>query len=316
MPYITLRRSTIALLLASSLALALIPLALILQLYVIPILRGAMPRELEWEVLVGNVKMPWSITLYTLLASTLIACLTPTAVVEYLNRRYGDAVERELPSFFKGLAEGVRAGMPLIRALEMTARATRGPLGREMLSVVATVEMGSSLGEALERLVDRVRLASLKRAATLIMVAYESGGRVAEVLDAAAEMYGMIRSYEEEKRTSIAPYAWTVYISLLLFLLISTVILVGFITPLYSFRGVTELLAQPIAPSLFKAIFFISSFMEALLGGLVVGKMRIGSVKSGLIHAVLLSTLIVAYFNVLEVYEPLLVRFFMPQPTG
>lgn len=310
MPYITLRGRKLILLTAISLVLSAVPLAMLLEYYLMPLLLYGKLGDAVWCRLIGNISMPWSRGLYTLLAALITAGLTPYAVVEYLNRRYADAVEREMAGFFKGLAEGVRAGMPLIRALEMAAKAASGPLGREMKAVVARVEMGGSLEEALARLLERVDVPSLRRAATLIMVAYESGGRVADVLDAAAEMYGMIRSYEDEKRASIAPYAWTVYISLAVFLLISTIVLVGFVEPLQRLH-IPILLASPLSPSLFKAIFFISSFIEAAFGGLVVGKMRGGTLKAGLLHSVVLMVLVTLYFNLLDLYlEPLLKGMF------
>ena len=306
MPYIVLRGRKLLLIAVASATLSAAPLVILLECYVLPFLMHRKFGDVTWHQLMSGISMPWSRNFYTLLAALVMACLAPYAVVEYLNRRYVDAVEREMASFFKGLAEGVRAGMPLIKALEMAARATSGPLGREMRAVVARVEMGSSLEEALAKLLEKVDVPSLRRAATLITVAYESGGRVADVLDAAAEMYGMIRSYEDEKRASIAPYAWTVYISLAVFLFVSTIVLVGFVEQLQRLR-IPALLASPIPPQLFKAIFFISSFIEAAFGGLVVGKMRGGTIKAGLLHSVILMGLVTLYFNLLDLYiEPLL----------
>jgi pilus assembly protein TadC len=297
MPYIEVRGRGAALLAALSAALAAAPAALA-------------ARALDsavWVDLVRGLSLPWSSELYLFASLAAAALAAPYAAVSFVNRRYVEAIERSLPAFFEGLEEGVRAGMPLVRALETAAKAVGGPLAREMLAVVARVEMGDTLEGALSGLAKRIPAPALKRAASLVLVAYESGGRVGEVLGAAAEMYGMLRSYEEERRATMAPYAATVYVALAVFLVVATVLLLVFIEPLAKLGGAAAQLLTPIPSPLFKATFFLAAAVQAVTGGLVAGKISRGTVKAGLPQAVVLLVAVAAYFYALEKFvEPAL----------
>lgn len=299
MPYILIRGRWLLLLTAVSAALSLVPLALLVILW----------EEWTWEVesfeLLRGLNLFWSISVYDLISLIPICAIAPFAAVQYMNGRYVDAIERSMSSFFKGVADGVRSGMPIVKSIEISARSIGGPLGREILGVVSAVELGSSLEEALESVLSRVSTPGLKRAVNLLITAYRSGGRVADVLDAAAEMYGMIRSYEEERKASLAPYVWTVYIALAVFLIISTILIAVFVTPLYKLKGTAFF--TPLPPPLFKATFFFASLVQAASGGLVAGKIGKGTVKAGLIHSLILMLTVIIYFTMLEVWlEPVL----------
>ena len=260
-----------------------------------------------WVELAPELELPWSSELYLFASLAASALAAPYAAVSFANRRYTEAIERSLPAFFEGLEEGVRAGMPLVKALETAAKAVGGPLAREMLDVVARVEMGDTLEGALEGLAKRIPAPALRRAASLVLVAHQSGGRVGEVLGAAAEMYGMLRSYEEERRATMAPYAATVYVALAVFLLVATVLLVVFIAPLEKLGGAAAQLLTPLPSSLFKAVFFLAAATQAVAGGLVVGKISRGTVKAGLPHAAAMLAAVAVYFYVLErLIEPML----------
>jgi len=294
MPYISPKGRNLAILAALSAALGSAPLAVLAALW------DVVAAEITYAELVRGLQLPWSITLYALLGSSLPLALLPVAVVLWLNQRYVDALSRQLPTFFKGAADGVRAGMPLTRALEVSARAVGSPLGREMLEALALVELGLSLEEALSRLTQKVPEPALRRAASLLVAAHKSGGRVADVLDAAAEMYGMLRAYEEERRAHIAPYVWVAYVALAVFLLSATIITSVFVEPLHAV-SIPGLLSPP-PPQLFKAVFFLSAYIQAAAGGIVAGKISRGTVKAGIPHSAIMMIAVTAYFTLQELY--------------
>ncbi|MEM3138110.1 MAG: hypothetical protein QW760_06285, partial [Thermofilaceae archaeon] len=63
----------------------------------------------------------------------------------------------------------------------------------------------------------------------------------------------------------------------------------------------------PLPPPLFKAVFFFASFVQAVSGGLVAGKMSKGTVKAGLFHSLILMSTVIVYFTLLEIWlEPVL----------
>jgi pilus assembly protein TadC len=295
MPYIEVKGRSAVLLAALSVAMAVSPAVLAVRAL----------DSAVWVELVEGVDLPWSSDFYLFASLAVAALAAPYAAISHVNRRYVEAIERSLPAFFEGLEEGVRAGMPLVRALETAAKAVGGPLAREMLAVVARVEMGDTLEGALEGLVKRIPAPALKRAASLVLVAYQSGGRVGEVLGAAAEMYGMLRSYEEERRATMSPYTATVYVALAVFLVVASVLLAVFITPLERISGYAAQLLTPLPSPLFKAVFFFAAAVQAVAGGLVAGKISRGTVKAGLPQAIIMLVLVAFYFYMLEKFiEP------------
>ena len=297
MPYVEVKGGVKALLAALSIALAVIPAALAIALL--------SSRELVTVEIAPGLTLAWASDVYFLFSLSAAAAITPYAAVSFMNRRHVEAIERRLPAFFEGVEEGVRAGMPLVRAVETAAKSVGGPLASEMLTVVSRVELGDTFEGALEGLVKRIPAPALKRAASLLLVAYQSGGRVGEVLGAAAEMYGLLRSYEEERRATMAPYAYAIYVSLIVFLLVATILLLVFIAPLEALGREAAQLLTPLPPPLFKATFFMAAAIQAFVGGLVAGKISRGTVKAGLPQAVGMLVAVAAYFHLLEVFlEP------------
>ncbi len=294
MPYVPLKGRNLAILAALSAALGSAPLAVLAALW------GTAAAEITYVELVRGLQLPWSITLYALLGSSPPLALLPVAAVLWMNQRYIDSLSRQLPTFFKGAADGVRAGMPLTRALEASARAVSSPLGGEVLEALALVELGLSLEEALSRSTQKIPEPALRRAASLLVAAQKSGGRVADVLDAAAEMYGMLRAYEEERRAHIAPYTWVSYVALAVFLLSATVITSVFVEPLHAV-SLPGLLTPP-PPQLFKAIFFLSAYIQAAAGGMVTGKISRGTVRAGILHSAVMMAVVVIHFTLQELY--------------
>jgi len=295
MPYVAFTRRNVLLIATVSIALAAIPLALAAAL------RHRFLAPAKAELLPG-IYVPWSVELYSLYASSIILLLTPMAVALFLNDRYRESIDSELPSFFKGVAEGVRAGLPVVKALETAALACKGVLRSEILSATAKVELGIPLDQALLQLAHKVKLPSLRRAATIIITASQSGGHSAEALDAAATMFGMLRSFENERRAVIAPYAWTVYLALIVFLVMASLISYGFMEPMAKLPGASSIFKFQVSPEQFKVFVFIMSLIEAMLGGLIVSKLRTGRLPSGLIHSLVLCSLVMLYMYLSETF--------------
>ncbi len=231
------------------------------------------------------------------LLATLLA-LAPYAVISYFNDRYIDDIERMLPDVFKALAEGVQAGLTLPYAVGDVGKRGYGVLGKLLNMVAARMALGLSFESAIDATLTRFEIPSLKRAAKILKIAYESGGRTFEVLDTAARVYGLLWSYTYERRTSVRQYVMTIYASLLVFLFIGMILIEAFFIPLTTlqkaqpvpiFRGLVEV-------PVYKAVILYTAFIEALLGGLIAGKMARGSIRSGAFHIVAQLFIVIAFF--------------------
>ncbi len=228
-----------------------------------------------------------------------IASLLPYSIVSYLNDRYVESIERTLPDVFKALSDGIRAGMTLPHAVEETGRGGYGPMGELLKKIAARASLGLDFKEAVDKTVEGIEVPSLKRAARVLKIAYESGGRTFEVLDTAAKVYRLLWSYVYERRTSVRQYVLTVYASLLIFLVIGMVLVKVFFEPLAVMGGTLGgmLFVGVANPALYKAVVMYTAFVEGILGGLIAGKMSRGTVKSGVPHIVAQLAIGYAFFS-------------------
>lgn len=299
MRYIVLKGRALVLTVALSLVIGTLPLVAAAALWTLT------EGNALYAELVAGLELPWSLPIYALLGLAVPLALTPAAYVHYVNARYVEALSRQLPTFFKGVADGVRAGMTLERALAASAEAVGDPLKSEINSILAAISLGVPFRDSLRQAAERVPHPVFTRMTSLIAVAYESGGRVADVLSAAAETYGMLRSFEEERRARVAPYVWVTYVALAVFLITATIITAVFVEPLYAMEAPG--FVSPPPPHLFKSVFFISAYTQAIFGGLVSGKISRGTVKAGVTHVIAMALIVVAYFYVQEnLLEPIL----------
>ncbi len=292
MPYIYMTKTRKILLAGSSVSLWFISLVVYLMA------TKTSPKEIFYYVPRAGIYFPISenFNIGVLLAT--FTALIPYAVVSFFNDRYVDDIERTLPDVFKALAEGVQAGLTLPYAIRDVGRRGYGVMGRLLNMVAARMALGLSFENAVDATLAKYEIPSLKRAARILKIAYESGGRTFEVLDTAAKVYGLLWSYTYERRTSIRQYVMTIYVSLLVFLMIGMVLIEAFFKPLAMlqktqsipiFRGLMEIL-------IYKAVLLYTAFIEALFGGLIAGKMSRGSIRSGALHIAVQLLIVIAFF--------------------
>ncbi len=295
MPYIYLDKNKKVLVISISLVLSIIPL------FSLPLFTSEILKSIRFIGL--GIIIITSLKFNTIISLSLILGMLPYAIIDFFNRRYLDAIDRDLGPFFKGLGESIRAGMTFTESLENISKVIFGPLSRELKKIIVQVEFGSTLEEALERFAERIRLPSIQRAVIILMTAHESGGKVVDVLDTAAEMYNMMRVYEEEKRTIINPYAWTIYIAIFIYLFISFILIYAFFIPLkYMTAKGALFVSATLDVESYKTILLYSSILEALIGGLIVGKLKTGKTMSGLIHCIIMLAIVILFYNTMDIF--------------
>ena len=294
MPYIHLDKKLKITIYSVSLVLAILPFMLI-PLYINEIISSI-------RVIGFGIILVTSLKFNTIISLSLILGMLPYATIDFLNRRYVDAIDRDLGPFFKGLGESIRAGMTFIEALENISKVIYGPLSSELKKIIVRVELGSTLQDALEDFAKKIRLPNIQRAVVILITAHESGGKIVDVLDAAAEMYNMMRVYEEEKRTIINPYALTIYIAIFIYLFISFILIYVFFIPLRYMAAKGAIFASlSLDVSSYKTILLYSSILEALIGGLIVGKLKTGKTFSGLIHSIIMLGIVIIFYNIMDI---------------
>lgn len=294
MPYIELNTARKALLVSIGITLALIPASLIPLMF----LREAV---LSLKPIGMGIRIFTSIKVNILLTLSLLMIILPYTIVDFLNRRYIDMIDKSLPVFFKGMSEAIRSGLTFIEALRHVSLTLGGPLSREVNKALVRVELGGSLEDSLELIIKRIRLPTLQRAVVVLRTAYESGGKVMDVLETAADVYARLREFKEEKNVVINPHSVTIYIATLIYLFLIFVLLYAFIYPIGRLSGAAQFIGT-IDPEIYKAIFYYSAVIEALFGGLIVGKMKQGQISGGLIHVVIQLFIVIIFFWVMDMY--------------
>jgi flagellar protein FlaJ len=248
---------------------------------------------------VGGVYVVTSTRVNVVLTLCVALALVPYTVVEYLNRSFVDRVNRELPELFKGLAEALRSGLTVTESLRHVAETFGGETGNILKNAVMLVELGLPLPQALERSTSRFKMPTLERAASIISTAYESGGRVIDVLETSSQIFDALRAYEDERLTALRPHMVTIYVATLLYVILALTILYVFVIPLSKLQGIPGAIGK-IDPGVYTAIMYYAGVMIAFFGGILVGKMRYGKASAGLVHSVIQLSIVVLSFYLAE----------------
>jgi flagellar protein FlaJ len=241
----------------------------------------------------------------TLVFGLLIALIFP-AIVEFNNYRWGRQVDKNIPRLLRDVAEAVRSGVTLPRALEEASQREYGPISKELEHTTSMFILGASWENSLISLAKRLRRPAALRLSTILIEAHQTGGKMIEVLDASVNLFSNLDEYKEEQYTNMRPYMVTIYMATIIFLIIAYVVLHQFLNPLHVASAVTEakesgLLVGVLDINYYTSILFWASIIESIFAGLIAGKIGDGSLSAGLRHSVTLTMITLAFFNILSV---------------
>ena len=240
------------------------------------------------------------------IALTLLIAILPPSIVEFNNIRWLRSVDRNIPLLLRDLAEAVRSGETLVRALEEAAKRDYGPVSMYLERAMVRLSLTSDLEASLRWMGEKLVRPSAMRMATILIEASESGGRIVDILEAAVSLFNQIAEYRDEREAQTRPYLLLAYMGSIVFMVISYVILFQFLAPLSTAAETPEMMGAPIIQnvldiSYYKAILFWASVMESIFGGLIAGKISGGRLAAGLIHSSILLAVTIAFFNVFTV---------------
>ena len=117
---------------------------------------------------------------------------------------------------------------------------------------------------------------------------------------------------EKSRRSSLAPYIYTVYIAFFVFLAIALLLSVNFVpeiekikagfdtkTPTPSGQSSPELFSaiKNFDPVLLKSMMYNMAIIESIFGGLTVGKISSGNYISGIKHVIMMLIITVVSFT-------------------
>lgn len=261
----------------------------------------------------------------------------PYGLYSYFRDRAYSQMEKEFPAFLRNLSESIKSGMSMPEAFRQASRTNYGRLDAEVERASHQVSWGIPFPEVMNRLAIRVKGSDLiRRSVYILLQSYESGGNIAETLDAIAANTSRIKEAEKEKQAVLIQQVYVIYAIHFLFLgIIITLYLLlsGFLLEIgstsastgdaagVSFGSVQNFcgpgsIAQPICSicplfglgdageriCYYKSLFLLMILVEGVMNGIVAGEVLSSKISAGIKHSVLMGFLgIVIYVLALNV---------------
>jgi tight adherence protein B len=136
-------------------------------------------------------------SLSALVLAVSLGVALPAMILIHLRSRRAAAIARQLPDGIDLMVRSLRAGHPLNSAFQVIAREMPDPLGTEMGVIGDAITYGDDLTDAVTAFADRVGIEDARYLAVAINIQAGTGGNLAHVLEALAqvirERFAMLR---------------------------------------------------------------------------------------------------------------------------
>jgi len=238
----------------------------------------------------------------------ILAGIVPLTLLQLRDVHRKDSIDRNLPLFLLALTSAVQSGANLIKAIEHTADRNMGALTPELKNLRANISWGMPMDEALENFANRTGTRMSRRIIILLEMAINVGGDIANNLEMIQKHVTELQNIEKERKSSLAPYTYTIYIAFAVFIGISVILSTQFFSEIANVQvllkesvvqgqsGMFSSLADLDIGGLDK-ILFNMSIIQAVFGGLAAGKIGSGNYVSGIKHIVIMVIMAVIAFN-------------------
>jgi len=236
-----------------------------------------------------------------------LAMIVPLTMLQVKESQRKDSIDRNLPLFLLALSSAVQSGANLIRAIETTAERNMGSLTPELKNLRANLSWGMPVEDSFQNFANRTGTKTARRVTVLLEMALKIGGDIRTNLEMIQKHVTELQNLEKERKSSLAPYTYTIYISFAVFLGIAVILSSQFFS---QFEEVQQLLSK--APgtnggaffssikdvnfSALNQILFNMSIIEAVFGGLVAGKIGAGTYVAGVKHIIVMIVMAIVAF--------------------
>jgi len=236
------------------------------------------------------------------LALSLLIMMGGPAILEWSNTRYIKSVEENLPLFLRDITNMVHSGVPLMFALENASTKDYGPITKPLRRAMNRIYVTSDIEGSLIWLGDQLVIPSAKRLTSVLIEAYNTGGRITDILESSLEIFTVLTKHNSEREGLTNSYIYVVYLGTGVFLIICWVLLTKFLAPLSELTLDPNMQASGLVSSFFNlnyywAILFWAAVIEAIVGGLLGGKIKYGRLSKGLSFASFMIWITVVFFN-------------------
>jgi len=233
--------------------------------------------------------------------------IVPITLLHLKETQRKDNIDKNLPLFLLALSSAVQSGANLIRAIETTADRNMGPLTPELRNLRANISWGMPIEDAFDNFAERTGTKMSRRVSTLLEMSLKIGGDIRANLEMIQQHVTDLQNLEKDRKASLAPYTYTIYISFAVFLGISVILSSQFFSEflviqkmLIDSPGITDggMFSSIINMDIeaLNSILFNMSLIEAVFGGLAAGKIGSGNYVSGMKHIIIMIVMAVAAF--------------------
>ena len=234
--------------------------------------------------------------------------IIPLTIHQLKEVQRRDSIDRNLPVFLLALLSSVQSGANLIKAIEQAGDRNLGALTPELKNLRANISWGTPIEEAFENFATRTGTRVSRRVTVLLEMAMKIGGDVSENLEMIQKHVSEMQNIEKSRKSALAPYTYTIYISFGVFLAVAVLLTTSFFTEIEKVQdgllaagsgteGLFGSLASMEIEKLESALFNMA-IIEAVFGGLAAGKIGAGSYVAGTKHVVVMIVIAVIAFNI------------------
>jgi len=234
--------------------------------------------------------------------------IIPLTIHQLKEVQRKDNIDRNMPVFLLALLSSVQSGANLIKAIEQAGERNLGALTPELKNLRANISWGIPIEDAFEHFAERTGTRVARRVTVLLEMAMKIGGDVSENLEMIQKHVSEMQNIEKSRKSALAPYTYTIYISFFVFLAVAVLLTTSFFTEIEKVQdgllasgsgtdGLFGSLASMEIDKLESALFNMA-IIEALFGGLAAGKIGAGSYVAGTKHVVAMIVVAVIAFNI------------------
>ena len=237
---------------------------------------------------------------YLIFAS--IIAMTPFSIDRFFWRREKKKNEEDFSQFLFKLSELMRAGIDPIKSVVELSKSDLGSIKKHITLAASALVLGHSFEEGMKKTSASLKSELISRYIDLVVQASYTGGSVSNlILKASEDMRSMIM-IEREMRGNLQQYVMIFYFAQLI-LIVMVYILSTQLFPFLTDSGMKALFGGAgIGDLNYKQGFFHLLIINALIGGVIIGKITEGSAKDGLKHSVILT--IVSYLACVLIIMP------------
>lgn len=212
---------------------------------------------------------------YTILFMVVVAA--SLLAYHYHTYQRKKALLENIPRFFQEIYNNCASGMSLVKAIKKSKNVDYGYLTPSIKNLCTQIEWGVPFPVALKKFGRKINDPFVSNIISLVNKASEFSPNIANSMEDIYKQVVLTQELERERSSSLFPQLISLY--LVFFVILATVyVLFQFFIPSFGNVNIAE----------YKTIFSHLIFIEAILSGLVIGRVAEGSFKAGVKHMIIL----------------------------